>query len=99
MRGVHARGEAVPLRDVRPDLPETFIRVVERATAANPTQRPRSAGALEELLNEALSGERGSHEAARNPPPARRPWFVAAALGVVLPLTGGVAGAGEGGPG
>jgi len=73
MRGVHARGEAVPLRDGRPDLPEAFIRVVERATAANPALRPRSAGAFEELLNEAVSGERVSHEAARSPAPARRP--------------------------
>ena len=91
MRGVHARGEAVPLRDVRPDLPEAFIRVVERATAANPALRPRSAGAFEELLNEAVSGERVSHEAARSPAPARRPWFVAAALAVVLAVAGGIA--------
>jgi TolB-like protein/Tfp pilus assembly protein PilF len=91
MRGVHARGEAMPLRDVRPDLPEAFIRVVERATAASPAARPRSAGALEELLNEALSGERVPHEVSRNPARGRRPWFMAAALAVVLAVAGGIA--------
>ena len=39
-----------PLRDVRPDLPDPFIRVVERCTGRGPPQRFPSAGALETAL-------------------------------------------------
>ena len=44
------RGPRRPLRDVRPDLPDGFIRVVERALAHDPRQRFESAGALEAAL-------------------------------------------------
>ena len=44
------RGSRRPLRDVRPDLPDGFIRVVERALAHDPRQRFESAGALETAL-------------------------------------------------
>jgi serine/threonine protein kinase len=44
------RGSRRPLRDVRPDLPDGFIRVVERALADDPRQRFESAGALEAAL-------------------------------------------------
>ena len=43
-------GSRRPLRDVRPDLPDGFIRVVERALAHDPRQRFESAGALESAL-------------------------------------------------
>jgi serine/threonine-protein kinase len=39
-----------PLRDVRPDLPDAFIRVVERALAEDPDKRYQTAGALEAAL-------------------------------------------------
>jgi eukaryotic-like serine/threonine-protein kinase len=90
LRGEHARGEAVPLRDVRPDLPEAFIRVVERATAPNPALRPRSAGALEELLNDALSGDRASPASAPVPGQRSQRWHLAVALGVLLTVVAGV---------
>lgn len=45
------------LRDVRPDLPEAFIRVVERATAPDPAQRYQSAGELETDLLATLSAQ------------------------------------------
>ena len=45
------------LRDVRPDLPDDFIRVVDRALAERPEDRYQSAGAFEADL-------------ARTPPPA-----------------------------
>jgi serine/threonine-protein kinase len=45
-----------PLRDVRPDLPEAFIRIVERATASDPGQRYPSAGHFEAALSNFLSG-------------------------------------------
>jgi eukaryotic-like serine/threonine-protein kinase len=81
LRGVHARAEALPLRDVRPDLPEAFIRVVERATAPNPAARSRSAGALEELLNEALSAEGDLRSPLHR---RRRAWYAAAALATLV---------------
>jgi eukaryotic-like serine/threonine-protein kinase len=48
------QGARKPLRDVRPDLPDPFIRVVERALAENPVQRFESAGALETALVQLL---------------------------------------------
>jgi hypothetical protein len=44
-----------PLRDVRPDLPDSFIRVVEQATAERPEDRYRSAGELEAALARLIS--------------------------------------------
>jgi serine/threonine protein kinase len=44
-----------PLRDVRPDLPDAFIRVIERATAQRPEDRYGSAGELEAALARVLS--------------------------------------------
>ena len=42
------------LRDLRPELPDAFIQVVERATAAAPQDRFQTAGELEAALNLAL---------------------------------------------
>ena len=44
------KGERRHLRDVRPDLPDDFVRLVEKATAADPARRFASAGALEDAL-------------------------------------------------
>jgi serine/threonine-protein kinase len=44
------RGACKPLRDVRPDLPDGFIRVVERALSEKPEGRFYSAGDLETAL-------------------------------------------------
>src|SRR4030095_6070549 len=46
--------ERQPLRDLRPDLPEAFVRVVERALDSDPSRRQRSAGDLEGGLRESL---------------------------------------------
>ncbi len=43
-----------PLRDVRPDLPDPFIRVIERALAEDPSQRFPSTGAMETALAQLL---------------------------------------------
>ena len=45
------------LRDVRPDLPESFIHIVERATADRPEGRYATAGELEAALARALRNE------------------------------------------
>jgi len=57
LRAAHASGHGRLLRDVRPDLPSAFIKTVEGATAANPTERPSSAAALEHSLEEVLRSE------------------------------------------
>jgi tetratricopeptide (TPR) repeat protein/TolB-like protein len=46
----HARGEWTPLRDVRPDLPDAFVRTVEQALAPDPARRYASAGVMERAL-------------------------------------------------
>lgn len=55
LRAKHQAGAAVGLRDRRPDLPAAFIRLVARATAADPHQRFQSAGELEEALQAILA--------------------------------------------
>jgi hypothetical protein len=46
--------ERKPLRDVRPDLPDAFIRVVERAVAQQPEERYQSSGEFEAALASTL---------------------------------------------
>lgn len=48
------RGPRRLLRDVRPDLSDEFIRVVERAMAQRPQERYQTAGELEAALDRAL---------------------------------------------
>jgi serine/threonine-protein kinase len=43
----HARGERTFLRDARPDLPDAFVQIVERALSPQPDERYESAGAME----------------------------------------------------
>ncbi len=76
----HARGERMRLRDARADLPDDFIRVVERAIAPRPDERYRSAGELEGALSQLLP------QAAQpaTPRASTRWWPIAAA--VVLPV-------------
>src|SRR5262249_23561705 len=49
-----ARREAKLLGDQRPDLPESFIEVVEKATAWNPEDRYATAGEMERALAQGL---------------------------------------------
>jgi len=46
----HRNGRTVRLRDARPNLPDGFVRVVERALEADPEDRFASAGAMESAL-------------------------------------------------
>jgi serine/threonine protein kinase len=57
VREAHARGTRVLLRDARPDLPESFIRVVERALSPKPDDRYASAGAMEAALADASAAD------------------------------------------
>jgi serine/threonine-protein kinase len=59
IRRLHDQGTSRrPLRDVRPDLPDAFIRTVERALAEDPRQRFGSAGALESALGNTIADPR-----------------------------------------
>jgi len=50
LRQAHKNRERRLLRDERPELPDAFVRTVEKALSGNPQDRFRSAGALEEAL-------------------------------------------------
>ena len=65
LRDAHARGDRRRLRDERPDLPESFIAIVERALDPDPMRRYATAGDMEAKL----SGEPQSN---RVPVPPRR---------------------------
>jgi serine/threonine protein kinase/tetratricopeptide (TPR) repeat protein len=51
------------LRDLRPDLPGSFVRVVEQATSVDVDERFASAGAMERALDRALAEETRSVDA------------------------------------
>ncbi len=57
LRDKHQRREARLLRDQRPDLPESFVRVVEKALAWDPAERYASAGEMERALRSVLGSE------------------------------------------
>ena len=50
VRDAHARGARTLLRDARPDLPENFVQVVERALSPYAEDRYANAGAMEAAL-------------------------------------------------
>jgi serine/threonine protein kinase/Tfp pilus assembly protein PilF len=58
VRDAHARGARTFLRDARPELPESFVEIVERALSVKPEDRYASAGAMEAALaaNESARG-------------------------------------------
>ena len=87
LREKHARGDRVPLRDRRADLPLDFVQVVERALAADPRSRYHSAGEMERSLASTLGAESGAHPPDRAGGPrrrARRRAFAVAAVAATL---------------
>jgi Tol biopolymer transport system component len=95
LKEAHARGARTRLRDLRPELPEGVVQIVERAAAHDPHERFHSAGELEH----ALTGTLGAHAVATvpglaasggTPPTARRPiwvtWLPFAATAALLVL-------------
>jgi serine/threonine protein kinase len=50
IRTGHSGGERTPLRDTRPNLPEDFVQIVERALSPEPGRRYESAGEMEAAL-------------------------------------------------
>ena len=57
VRKAHAQGQRKRLRDIRPDVADGLVQVVERAIEANPDLRFRTAGELER----ALAAASGAH--------------------------------------
>ena len=102
----HARFERRPLGDVRPDIPASFVRVVEKATAIKPDERYGSPGAMLADLTAAVTGglaprvKRSGKTDSRKrvkvpePPPAPAtnlwPWAAGVGIAVLLPLTLGI---------
>ena len=71
LRAAHSNRQRRTLRDLRPDVPEAFIGVVERALDSDPSRRFRSIGELEQGLRESLDrvpGPRALVDAARPKP-------------------------------
>ena len=53
---MHSQSRRLLLSDCSPDLPYSFVHVVERALASKPDLRPQSAGAMMAELREAMPG-------------------------------------------
>jgi len=73
-RAAHGRREMRRLRDSRPDLPESLVRAIEHALAADPAERFRSAGEMESALAAAIE----------NRPVPRRRWMAALASAAAI---------------
>jgi eukaryotic-like serine/threonine-protein kinase len=71
LRAAHADGARVWLRDLRPDLPPTLVRGIERALDADPARRFATAGEMERAF--ALDEDRPR-------PGVRSRWLAGAAL-------------------
>jgi eukaryotic-like serine/threonine-protein kinase len=68
LKDAHAQQRCRLLRDLCPDLPASFVHVIDAATAAVPSRRPRSAGVMEALLESAADG---TIQRRPEPPPTR----------------------------
>jgi hypothetical protein len=80
----HTRGDRKRLRDIRPDLPDDFVTVVERALDPDPTRRFASAGEMHAAL--------GGDETKPRPAPPPSIWAtlmrVVWGAGIVLAVAG-----------
>src|SRR5262249_27694257 len=72
------------VRDLRPDLPDPFVQIVQRAIAQAPNDRFASVSALEDALSTFLG-----RQAVQTP--RRRPAMLVAAAAVALTLIAGLA--------
>jgi Tol biopolymer transport system component len=95
IRRQHASGERVRLRDIRPELPDPVVQIVERATAVDPVARFHTVGELEHALagifaaqgaTPLLSGSKQGHERSFR----RASWGIVA-VAVAIALAGGAA--------
>jgi serine/threonine-protein kinase len=86
----HERREREPLPDSRPDLPDPFVQVVERALRHDPADRFPSAGAMQLALGRALGFATDELTAPRVAKEARkrrgRRWALAASIALAAGL-------------
>jgi len=80
----HEEGRRNLLSDVRPDLPEAFVRVVEKGIEADPSQRYASAGEFEHALASARGEIREEERRRSAPVRLLRGLGVAAAVTIVM---------------
>jgi eukaryotic-like serine/threonine-protein kinase len=88
LAGAHKRRESRRLRDLRPELPQAYVHVVERALSYDPALRYESAGGMEAALRQAL--DKTPAETAAPPVPQTRrtwPWLAAAAVVAAIGVT------------
>lgn len=89
----HRDGQRRLLRDVRSDLPDAFVDVIDRACAPDPQQRYTSAGALQSALTAAMGLSSGvSSGVSGEIRPKRslvRPIWIASAAAAMLAAAGG----------
>lgn len=88
---VHRQRRRTLLRDLRPDLPDAFVEVVERATAVSPGARFASAGSMQGALAAAL-GMSSEGAAPLSAPRPKVPRWLALASAAIVSLAVGVAG-------
>jgi len=90
---VHRDRRRTLLRDLRPDLPDAFVDVVERATAVSPEARFASAGSMQGALAAALgiSSEGTTPHPVPQPPKNTARWLALAAA-VIVSVGVGIAG-------
>jgi Tol biopolymer transport system component len=80
LKGAHTSGARKRLRDLRPDLPDAIVQVIERMTAADPARRLQTAGEVEA----ALVAASGLQDRAAAPPRRLVLWPVAVAAIALL---------------
>jgi serine/threonine-protein kinase len=85
LRQAHGSGRRRRLRDVRPDLPSSFIKAIEGATASDPAARTRTAADLEHAL-EGVLNDWSPPVPVPGPASLRRRALVLGAMGVTVAL-------------
>ena len=90
IRAAHARGARTRLPDLRPEVPQVLVQVIERAVSSDPHSRYRTVGELEHALvsSSGAQDQPSAPETAVTSTPARAAWMwpaiAAAALIAVL---------------
>ncbi|BCS34898.1 hypothetical protein TBR22_A41240 [Luteitalea sp. TBR-22] len=69
----YERAERIPLADLRPDLPDDFIRIVERACDPDADRRYSSIAAVKEALSRTLGWDTWTRKQPVLPPPGQAP--------------------------
>jgi hypothetical protein len=59
VREMHDRGETTPLRDLRPELPEAFLAIVEQSLAVDANERFSTCDDVARAIREFLDGSPG----------------------------------------